>query len=180
MKNLLGILVVALIVIGCDDSTLIQDAGTDAGQADAGEDTDTGTVVELDTDTEVSCSLGWYSGDLIIYTQADADAVAGYEGVKQSANINCPLCTNLTGLKCLKAIGGTLRVVGNKRLNTLKDLTNLAGICKMSGDGLYVFDNPGLPDCEVCDLLGRLADTPPVVNIHNNLDDDCSPAPDGC
>jgi hypothetical protein len=42
--------------------------------------------------------------------------------------------------------------------------------------------NGSLPDCEVCELLDQLTLGPIYMNmdVHNNLDDSCTPVPSNC
>ena len=45
---------------------------------------------------------------------------------------------------------------------------------------LWIYSNEVLPDCEVCDLLDQLTTTPAPIDVHDNLDDSCTPVPVGC
>ena len=39
----------------------------------------------------------------------------------------------------------------------------------------------GLPtDCEACDLLDQLTTGPTAIDVHDNLDDTCTPVPANC
>jgi hypothetical protein len=46
--------------------------------------------------------------------------------------------------------------------------------------GLSIVWNIALPDCECCDLLDQLTSGPTTINVHDNLDDSCTPVPDNC
>jgi hypothetical protein len=63
--------------------------------------------------------------------------------------------------------------------DNLADLSGLENLESIDGD-LWIFNNPVLPDCEACDLLDQLGETPEILKVHNNLDDACAPVPEGC
>ena len=164
MKNLLGILVVALIVIGCQHVGPVEEYITP-------DDTDT------DTDTDTGCTKGEYNGYFHLLTQADLVMLAGYTSLAGHLSINCPECPDLDALGCLTSVDGYLNIFGN---NELTDLDGLNGLTSVTNGGVHIYFNASLPDCEACSFLSQLNTTPDPTDIHHNLEDDCSPAPDGC
>ena len=51
---------------------------------------------------------------------------------------------------------------------------------KLSPAGINIEYNYALPDCEACDLLDQLTSGPSAIDVHNNLDDACTPVPVNC
>ena len=68
------------------------------------------------------------------------------------------------------------------RIHDNDALTNLDGLSALTSVGrdLNIFDNAALPDCEVCDLLDQLTSGPTSIDVHDNLDDSCTPVPANC
>jgi len=48
------------------------------------------------------------------------------------------------------------------------------------GNELLITENLFLPDCEACDLLDQLTTGPASIDVHDNLDDTCTPVPTNC
>ena len=61
----------------------------------------------------------------------------------------------------------------------ITNLDGLGALTSMNGI-LWIYSNDVLPDCEVCDLLDQLTTTPAPIDVHDNLDDSCTPVPVGC
>ncbi len=40
--------------------------------------------------------------------------------------------------------------------------------------------NGSLPDCEACEVLDQLTSGPTSIDVHDNLDDLCTPVPANC
>ena len=109
--------------------------------------------------------------------------------------------TNLNGLSNITSVGGDLEIWNNDALINLDGLsgitgsvggglkiwdndalTNLDGLSALTSIGTYfdIYFNVGLPDCEACDLLDQLSSTPTDIDVHDNLDDTCTPVPASC
>ncbi len=86
------------------------------------------------------------------------------------------ILTNLTGLSALTSVGWSLSFYDNYALTNLDGLSALTSV----GGALYIDFNVLLPDCEVCDLLDQLTSVPTGIDVHDNLDDSCTPVPANC
>ena len=128
------------------------------------------------TDTDTSCPEGEYSGDFTIGTQSDVATLAGYTSISGDLEIECLSCTDLSELICLTSVGGNLFLWDNDALTALAGLNALTSV----GNNLTIFDNYALPDCEACDLLDQLTSGPTLIDVHENLDDSCTPVPANC
>ena len=84
--------------------------------------------------------------------------------------------TNLDGLGGITSVGLNLVIIGNLALT---NLDGLSGITLM-GDEFKIYENDALPDCDVCDLLDQITTTPTLIDVHDNVDDTCTPVPGGC
>jgi hypothetical protein len=78
-----------------------------------------------------------------------------------------------------KAASIDVSVSNNSALSGLAGSDGLVSLVELSGV-LEVFYNASLPDCEVCDLLDQLSGAPIGLYVQNNLDDSCTPVPEGC
>ena len=58
----------------------------------------------------------------------------------------------------------------------MSDLTSLTKV----GEEFWVYENWMLPDCDVCSVLDQLTTGPTTIDVHDNLDDSCTPVPDNC
>ena len=88
---------------------------------------------------------------------------------------------DLNGLSALTSVGsgeysGYLAISGN---NSLADLDGLSSLTSV-GEYIDIYENPTLPDCEVCDLLDQMTTSPSPIDVHGNLDDSCTPVPSSC
>jgi hypothetical protein len=94
---------------------------------------------------------------------------------------NLYLLANST-LVDLSGLGELATVGGGFYLTTNPVLTSLAGLGALTSvSGVFqVVNNEDLPDCEACDLLEQLTSGPASVDVHDNLDDSCTPVPDSC
>ncbi len=203
---LLG-LVVLVAVAGCwsmQEIVMGNDTGADTDtDADTDSDGDVDTDTDSDTDTgpnECTQDLGEYTGNFEINTQSDVATLAGYTSLSGNLTIDCPLCADLSELICLTSVGGNLSIINNDALTNLDGLsaitfvggdlyicenaalTNLDGLSAITSVGEYlgIHGNIPLPDCEVCDLLDQLTNVPTEIEVHDNLDDACTPVPAGC
>jgi hypothetical protein len=60
-------------------------------------------------------------------------------------------------------------------------LTNLDGLSSLTSLNYFeIWGHAQLPDCEACELLEQLTNDPMSIDVHDNLDDDCTPVPDNC
>ena len=84
--------------------------------------------------------------------------------------------TDLDGLSALISVGEHLRFSWNDALTNLDGLSALIWV----GDYFWIYFNDILTDCEVCDLLGQLTTGPTRIDVHDNLDDGCTPVPANC
>jgi hypothetical protein len=48
------------------------------------------------------------------------------------------------------------------------------------GEDFVIHNNDILPDCEACEVLDQLTSAPTSIDVHDNLDDSCTPVPAGC
>jgi hypothetical protein len=177
---LLMMLATVLVCGGCSKSSSGSDGGTDGG---------------------IECILGTYIGNFNITTQARVAALAGYTSLSENLTIECESCTDLSELSCLTSVGGDLSIGGNDVLTNLDGLsaltsvggghlivinnpiiTNLNGLSGITsvGENLSIYYNYVLPNCEACDLLDQLTSAPTSINVHDNLDDTCTPVPANC
>jgi hypothetical protein len=83
---------------------------------------------------------------------------------------------NLDGLSGLASVFWSLQIIDNDALTSLDGLSSLTAV----GLGYETTNNLALPDCESCDLLDQLTTEPPSIDVHDNLDDACTPVPDNC
>ena len=166
---LLTALATVLICGGCSDGS---SGDLDAGTSDTDTDTDTDTDVDTDTDTDTDtgpdCTLGEYSGHLVIETQSDVATLAGYTSISEWLYIFCPSCTDLSELICLTSVGRHLNIWKNDALTSLDGLSNvtsvsgslsiaendaltnldeLSGITSL-GESLQIFWNTGLTNID--------------------------------
>ena len=84
--------------------------------------------------------------------------------------------THLDGLGGITSVGAELWITRNEALAHLDGLSALTSV----GNNLTIFDNYALPDCEACDLLDKLTSGPTLIDVHDNLDDSCTPVPANC
>ena len=204
MRRVLLMMSAIMLVFGCHQvGSLDGDAGPDAySDTDIDTDSDTDTDTNTDTGTDTDCPLGEYSSDFEIITQSHVTTLAGYTSVSGTLHIACTSCTDLSELFCLTTVGEELWIECNDTLTNLDGLsgitsvglgwslaivgnaalTNLTGLSALTSvDNLFhVIDNPNLPDCEVCSVLDQLTSSPTDINVHDNLDDSCTPVPAGC
>jgi len=96
--------------------------------------------------------------------------------------VNNPTLTNLDGLSGITSVGEGLEINGWLEILFNAALTNLDGLSALTSvsNDLYISDNTVLPDCEACDLLDQLTTAPFLIDVHDNLDDSCTPVPAGC
>ncbi|MBW2277438.1 MAG: hypothetical protein JRF63_08100, partial [Deltaproteobacteria bacterium] len=106
---------------------------------------------------------------------------------------------DLEGLHGFTSVSGDLYVIDNDNLanlDALSGVTGHVGEILVTGNGLLVDvgglsavtsvqwltinSNDVLPDCEVCDLLGQLAEDPNELTVEGNAPDECTPVPDNC
>jgi len=88
-----------------------------------------------------------------------------------------PALSNLDGLSALTSVGGEFGLT----INNNKALANLDGLGALTWiKHLLITSNLVLPDCEVCELLDQLTTAPTPTEVHDNLDDSCTPVPTGC
>jgi len=133
---------------------------------------------ELDSLTSVGGGLEIYNTD----TLTNLDGLAALTSVGGSLSISGNVSlTNLNGLSGLTSVTGNL-LIGNDYNGGNPVLTNLDGLSGLTsvGNEFRIIDNPTLPDCEVCDLLDQLTTAPTSINVHDNLDDTCTPVPTNC
>jgi hypothetical protein len=210
MMRVLMMMSAIVLVFGCHQvGNLGVDAGSDTDSdsdtntdSDSDSDTNTDTDTGTDTGTDTDCPLGEYSSDFEIITQSHVAILAGYTSVSGTLHIACTSCTDLSELFCLTTVGEELWIECNDTLTNLDGLsgitsvglgwslaivgntalTNLTGLSALTSvDNLFhVIHNPSLPDCEVCSVLDQLTSTPSDINVHDNLADSCTPAPDEC
>jgi len=110
------------------------------------------------------------------------DGLAGLGTVVLGIDImDNPALTDLDGLDGITSLE-RLRITGNATLTNLDGLSGLTYIGEgtSASKGLDVRGNPALPDCEICDLLEQLTTGDVMVDVGDNLDDTCTPVPDGC
>jgi len=118
-----------------------------------------GFISILDNDSLVDLAgldgIAWLEGDLVVSDNASL--------------------TSLGGLESLTTVEKQLWVVGDESLTSLGALAGLTTVGE-----LLVYDNADLPDCEVCHVLAGLTGEPDPLEIHDNLDDACTPVPESC
>ena len=142
------------------------------------------------------------TGDLNIYceTCADLDGLEALTSVGGRLLIYGPALVNIDGLANLTEVQSSLDITGNLALesvdglsslttveqnltimqnSSLTDLDGLGALITVGWD-LFVGGNPDLPDCQVCELLSRLNEEPTNIDVTANLDDSCTPVPEGC
>ncbi len=192
---LLMALATVMVCGGCGDDP---SGAADGGTTDT--DTDTDSDTDTDTDTDTDCTQGEYSGDFTITTQSDVATIAGYTSISGSLVIECPSCTDLGELSCLTLVVVGLTITNNTALTNLGGLsaltyagdtlqidnntalTNLDGLSALTSVAGYfwIASNTALPDCETCNLWDQLTNPPMSIEVHDNLDDACTPVPDNC
>ena len=192
---LLMALATVMVCGGCGDDP---SGAADGGTTDT--DTDTDSDTDTDTDTDTDCTQGEYSGDFTITTQSDVATIAGYTSISGSLVIECPSCTDLGELSCLTSVVVGLTITNNTALTNLGGLsaltyagdtlqidnntalTNLDGLSALTSVAGYfwIASNTALPDCETCNLWDQLTNPPMSIEVHDNLDDACTPVPDNC
>ncbi len=84
--------------------------------------------------------------------------------------------TNLGGLSALTYAGDTLQIDNNTALTNLDGLSALTSVAGY----FWIASNTALPDCETCNLWDQLTNPPMSIEVHDNLDDACTPVPDNC
>jgi hypothetical protein len=99
-------------------------------------------------------------------TDLDLGALTSVGG---SLRIMKCLVSSLSGLSALASVGD-LDVMGNR---ALKSIDGLGALSSIGGD-LTVRDNPQLPQCEACELLGQLVEPPGSFVASDNQPDTCS------
>ena len=177
-------LALATAATGCSSGSSSSDGGTN----DSG-------------DTDTNCALGGtYNSDFTIGTQSDVATLAGYTSISGSLHINCNSCTDLSELICLASVDENLGIFNNPALTNVDGLSNITsvgwslwiqsnavltslnGLSALTsvGDAFEFYLNDILPDCEVCELLDQITSGPLSIDVHDNLDDTCTPVPAGC
>jgi hypothetical protein len=111
-------------------------------------------------------------------------SVGGYLSVDSNYSI-----TNLDGLSGIITVGGGLEIDSN---HSLTNLSGLSGIATSVGTAIEIYNNDSLTNLNglsgittieeevVCQLLGQLIPAPATVDVHDNLDDSCTPVPSNC
>ena len=155
-------------------------------------------VSELSCLTSVGEDLNIQYNDAL----ADLDGLGALTSVVGNLTIRSnPIIANLDGLSGLTgSLGVTLWIEDNDALNNLDGLngitsvsdsirircndvlTNLDGLSGLTSVNywLMIDSNSTLPDCEVCDLLDHLTNSPNDIDVHDNLADSCTPVPASC
>lgn len=131
--------------------------------------------------------LDWVMGDLRI---KDNRLLSSLEGLDVLSRVDGKLqvadnesLTSLYGLGDPPRLVGEIQVLRNPALTSLD---GLIGAAFLEDDTLeqetivWISDNPSMPDCEVCLLLGELPEPPAYVVVEDNLDDACTPVPENC
>lgn len=153
-------LVGLVLLVGCGPVTGVVDAGVDGG-GDAGGD----------ARADDKC----YQGNYTINDSSDMNFFKSYSCITGNLAINVHDDV-IVDLPSLSSVGMSFYVHDNDDLATLAGLGSLGFV----GEDLWVINNPTLPDCEVCDFIDQLEDLTEALKVHNNLDDACTPVPDGC
>ena len=155
--------------------------------------TSVGEYMEIDdnavlTNVDGLSALTSVGGDIAI---TDNEALTNLDGLGALTSVDGslyvdsnPYLMNLDGLSGVTSIGGGLLIEGNAALKNLDGLSALTSIFIYMGDEPWDFfvihDNDILPDCEACELLDQLVSEPTVIDVHDNLDDSCTPVPGNC
>ena len=129
------------------------DAGTDAG-ADSGDDSGADDCLE---------------GSFSIMNSLDVAVLEPYTCVTGNLEVSAPGMTSLA-LPELVWVGEDLRIINN---DSLTDLDGLSVLTTVGGD-LQIGNNAILPQCEACDLLGKLVDFTGTYTFSGNQADDCT------
>lgn len=149
---------------------------------------------------ECTTDRGEYEGD-VDFTGGDVGTESwyGYSAISGDLRVDYVNADQLMALSCLVSVGGEVSF-DTDYLTDLEGLSSLqsAGSLDLSGvypslrnlsalrslttvrDTLRVTQQSELPDCEVCKLLVSLDDMPTTVDVHDNLDDECTPVPSNC
>jgi hypothetical protein len=85
--------------------------------------------------------------------------------------------TDISGLGALESVEDWLIINNNAALTGMSDLTSLTKV----GEEFWVYENGMLPDCDVCSVLDQLTSVHySWIDVHDNLDDTCTPVPGSC
>lgn len=122
--------------------------------------------------------------DLVVHGHALLPDLSGLEAlteVGRMVNIggNGSL-VSVDGLDGLAAIGSYLWIIDNPALADLDGLAALTAVGTSESGFAWIEYNDSLPDCAVCALLDQIAGPYEVPMVLNNLDDECTPVPEGC
>ncbi len=124
-------------------------------------------------------------GDLLIYSNPALTNIDGLSGITSVRGDTWGLgirnnnaLTNLDGLSGVSLVSTAIVIYNN---DVLTDIDGLGGITSV-GSGVLAYWNEALPDCEVCDLLDQFSTAGPYfgIDVHDNLDDECTPVPTNC
>ncbi len=133
------------------------------------------------TDLDGLGALTSVVGNLTIRSNPIIANLDGLSGVTGSLGVTLWIedndaINNLDGLSGITSVSDTMRI----RCNA--SLTNLDGLSGVTSAGFWfmIDSNSTLPDCEVCDLLDQLTKFPDDIDVHDNLDDTCTPVPANC
>jgi hypothetical protein len=126
----------------------------------------------LDNLTTVDFSLSILCNDEI----DELSALSSVTSAKSVWIYHLPALTDLDGLSGIETLEGRLWLGDNASLVALDGLGSLTEV----EDIVRIGNNPLLPECEVCDLLDKLAAEPDVTQVYDNLSDTCTPVPDNC
>ena len=82
----------------------------------------------------------------------------------------------MDGLSGITSVGEDFWIRDNYALTNLDGLSALTSV----GNEFSIDGNDILPDCEACEVLDQITNGPTSVDVHDNLDDSCTPVPDSC
>jgi hypothetical protein len=125
-------------------------------------------------------SLTSVGGDLELHQLEEIRSLDGLSGVSYiggslSVEHNEDL-RSVRGLEGISSLGNDLVLEGNDRLQNLEGLSSLT----ILEGSLTVRHNDYLPDCKTCAFLEQLTTGPSTILVEQNLEDPCTPVPDGC
>lgn len=129
----LVMIVMALTLAACQmgdiDADLSQDPLAEGSPpAQPGEQADTAPVEDGTPAPATACDAGTWTGSYNVSNQSDLDALAGYTEVTGSIIIITDDIVHIPGLDCLVSVGGDLRIVDNRKLETVTGFENLRAV----------------------------------------------------